>query len=307
MVDNEGKACDAIVRLLEYRTGETRADIRRPERDLVGPPVDLRLTLGTQEYAIEHTRIEPFEKEIQSGIDFEKISQSIKARLFGTLPESGHYSVLLPIPGMVHKRGQVLKELCESIREKAQHLHERNERRPRKWHHPAKFTDSIRWVPPGINYKIELRRSPNCSTIGREAGSLEVRRSVGEDLEERRTTRIETAIQKKSPKLLACKTEGARTVLVMESNDIPLTNHQVVTEALTRIGYQAKNELESVDEIYLVETEATTWSVWLLKYETDYRPVEDEAVWKPMWDRIDVDEDDLMDLMRTRNPADNFG
>ena len=89
----------------------------------------------------------------------------------------------------------------------------------------------------------------------------------------------------------------------MESNDIPLTNHQVVAEALTRIGYQAKNELESVDEIYLVETEATTWSVWPLKYETDYRPVEDEAVWKPMWDRINVDEDDLMDITRTRNPA----
>ena len=30
--DNEGKACDAVVRLLEKRTGETRTDIRHPER-----------------------------------------------------------------------------------------------------------------------------------------------------------------------------------------------------------------------------------------------------------------------------------
>ena len=210
MVDNEGKACDAIVRLLEYRTGETRADVRRPERDLVGPPVDLRLTLGAQEYAIEHTRIEPFEKEIHSGVAFEKTSQFIEATLSGTLPKPEHYAVLLPIPGIIPKRGQVLKELCQSIREKAQHLHERSEGTPRKRYHPANFTDSISWVPPGLTYKIELWRRPNASTIGREAGSLEVRRSVGEDLEERRTTRIETAIQKKSPKLLACKTEGPR-------------------------------------------------------------------------------------------------
>ena len=307
MVDNEGKACDAIVRLLESRTGETRADVRRPERDLVGPPVDLRLTLGAQEYAIEHTRIEPFEKEIHSGVAFEKISQSIKATLSGTLPKPGHYEVVLPIPGMVPKRGQVLMGLCESIHEKAQHLHERSEGIPRKRHHPAKFTGSIRWVPPGLSYKIELRRWPNASTIGRDAGSLEIMRSVGADLEDRRTTRIETAIQKKSPKLRGCKTEGARTVLVMESNDIALTNHQVVAAALTRIGYQAKNELESVDEIYLVETEATTWSVWPLKYETTYRPVEAGSVWKPIWDRINVDADDLIDLTRTRNPADNLG
>ena len=41
--DNEGKACDAIVRLLEKWTGETRVGIRHPEKDGDGPPVELRL------------------------------------------------------------------------------------------------------------------------------------------------------------------------------------------------------------------------------------------------------------------------
>ena len=40
--NNEGKVCDAVVRFLEMRTGETRTDIRHPENDGVGPPVDLR-------------------------------------------------------------------------------------------------------------------------------------------------------------------------------------------------------------------------------------------------------------------------
>ena len=39
--DNEGKVCDAVVRVLEMRTGEIRTDIRHPEKDGVGPPVDL--------------------------------------------------------------------------------------------------------------------------------------------------------------------------------------------------------------------------------------------------------------------------
>ena len=45
--DNEGKTCDAVVRLLEKLTGETRKSIRNPEEDGVGPPIDLRLRLGT--------------------------------------------------------------------------------------------------------------------------------------------------------------------------------------------------------------------------------------------------------------------
>lgn len=72
--DNEGKTCDAVARLLEKWTGETRTDIRHPEKDGDGPPVELRLKLGTQEYAIEHTRIEPFENQIRTHVALKKIN-----------------------------------------------------------------------------------------------------------------------------------------------------------------------------------------------------------------------------------------
>ena len=55
--NNEGKVCDAVVRFFEKQTGEIRTHIRHPEIDGLGPPVDLRLKLGAQECAIEHTRI----------------------------------------------------------------------------------------------------------------------------------------------------------------------------------------------------------------------------------------------------------
>ena len=47
--NNEGKACDAVVRFLEKLTGETRSDISRPEMDKTVPEdrrVDLRLESG---------------------------------------------------------------------------------------------------------------------------------------------------------------------------------------------------------------------------------------------------------------------
>ena len=49
--NNEGKACDAVVRFLEKLTGKTRSDMSRPEMDMSIPEdrrVALLLNLGAQ-------------------------------------------------------------------------------------------------------------------------------------------------------------------------------------------------------------------------------------------------------------------
>ena len=66
--NNEGKVCDAVIRNIEKLTGEARTHIRCPDKesgDTEVPKVDLRLILGAQEYAIEHTRIESFVNQIK--------------------------------------------------------------------------------------------------------------------------------------------------------------------------------------------------------------------------------------------------
>lgn len=55
---NEGRACDAVIQWLERRCDSSRHDLRWPESDGVGPPVELRLFISDTEYAIEHTVIE---------------------------------------------------------------------------------------------------------------------------------------------------------------------------------------------------------------------------------------------------------
>ena len=73
--NNEGKACDAVVKSMERRTRKIRSEIRHPERDRVGPPVELCLKLSEQECAIEHTIIEPFENNIKTELTVVEIGQ----------------------------------------------------------------------------------------------------------------------------------------------------------------------------------------------------------------------------------------
>ena len=295
-MNNEEKACEAIVRLLEQRTGEIRAKVRCPEREHVGPPVELRLVLGAQEYAIEHTRIEPFEQEILSGVRMEKTVAFIETRLSGELPGPGSFQLELPpILSKAILRRQVLDTLCESIREKAQYLHERDGRL-RQSHHPNKFTDPVRWTPPELGYEVTLRRCPSASTPKPIAGSIEILRTPGSEAQ--RKARLKRALRDKCPKLQDCKTEKTelRTILILESHDIANTHVQVVAKALGRLRQECANALEAVDEIYLIQTWATRWVVWLLKFDTAYRPVGPGSEWDPKWKYIEVDEDDLIAL-----------
>ena len=87
--NNEGKACDAVVKLLEKRTGKNRADVSHPEKIGIGPPVELRLRLGKQSYAIEHTQIEAFEGQIHTAEEFGQFISPVTNELSGRLPRSG--------------------------------------------------------------------------------------------------------------------------------------------------------------------------------------------------------------------------
>ena len=159
--DNEGKACDAVVRLLEAQTGDARTDIRHPEKDGVGPPVDLRLRLGAQEYAIEHTRIEPFENQIKTGLVFKQINDCIEERLSDTLPGPAYYELHVPtdvrLPEKKEKRNQALNNFVEWIRKNAQYLHQKNSGRSRPTRSLYRSDDRIQGVQ--INDCIEERLS----------------------------------------------------------------------------------------------------------------------------------------------------
>src|SRR3546814_12730307 len=94
---NEAGLCEAVIRLLEADVGACRHDVRFPEVDGIGPPVECRFGLGKRRYAIEHTLIEPFANHIRTGAEFEELVRPVEAALDGERPMPGNYTPLFPV------------------------------------------------------------------------------------------------------------------------------------------------------------------------------------------------------------------
>ena len=74
------------------------------------------------------------------------------------------------------------------------------------------------------------------------------------------------------PKTVAVQRGGARTVLVLEDNDISLSNYVIIGDALAGL---LNEHPDLPDEIYLVETAINRWHVRVMKYDEAYFPEED--------------------------------
>lgn len=284
---NEGKSCDAVVKTMERRTREVRSDIRHPEKDRVGPPVELRLKLGKQEYAIEHTIIEPFENNINAEITVAEIRQFLIKNLTGQLPDPMYYVLQVPkevcLPGRKVKRVRALKNLAEWVKSSARIMFERITGLSLPIDiHDSSFSpycfpeDSVKDKPPGINCTVELLRWRNGTVIGRKPGFVQTVLDYPKDLESFRTVRIRRAFTDKFPKLAKCCAEGARTVLILESQDAAHTRFDLIGNQLPDL---LAGRTYLPDEIFLVEPNKGLWWVYPMKYDKDHWP----EVGMPQW------------------------
>ena len=273
MPNNEGRACDAILRVLEAQTGQDRSDISRPEQEGVGPPVELRFRLGNQTYAMEHTQIEAFENQIYFGQNFSDFIEPVTNELSGTLPRPGVYRLCFPVDARLdarpHRMPEIRDQITAWVREQAQRLHERNPERPTRERNPRGFREQVRAQPPGIPYEVVLQREAHWAYSARSEGVLTTARIAPEDVEGQRADRLRRALNTKCPKLHRCKEGGARTVLILEDGDIALSNHVLIGDGLAAV---LQERADSPDEIYLVETAVDTWGVRLLKFDDELLP-----------------------------------
>jgi hypothetical protein len=91
-----------------------------------------------------------------------------------------------------------------------------------------------------------------------------------EDLEEHRIVRIGTALAKKLPKLATAADTGQETVLVLESNDIQISNAIDIRLALRAASDATAVALPSW--IVLWETTAESAFVWVLRSSGTWEP-----------------------------------
>lgn len=301
--DNEGKACDAVVRILEKRTGATRANLYRPEdeTDCDGTRVELCLALGTTVYAIEHTRIEAFKNQIKRGISFALLVQPVIEELDGQIPGPALYDLILPLDRHLKVNKRQLLSIQETlicwIREKAETLHETILDKASPHSAQRDLNDYIEDTPPCFPFSVTLRCQVLQPVSGTKPGRIRASRIApkSDELERYRAEALLESLNDKCPKLHNFRRENEqnsnefRTVLVLESDDIALTNDFVVAEKIPGL---LADRLDAPDEIYLIATEIDTWWVRPIKRGTEYWLRDGSAGWDP----VQFPKDELDDL-----------
>ena len=278
--NNEGMACDAVLKHLEKWTGETHTEIRHPETDGIGPSVELRLQLGNQNYAVEHTRVEAFDNQIKAGISIREIDKYTKEQFTDPLPGPAYYELQVPmdvcLPEKRKDRERALSTLSKWIQESADRMQGRNTDlytvpiRSEVWHE-----DCVTGTPLGNSYEINLRRSalwpPAFHTAGREPGTIVLWYNYPDEDERnhRHFKRLQRAFDKKCPKLQRCKVEGAGTVLILEAVD---SIHTLTDQVGRHLPALLDGRKDAPDDIYLVKSSDSLWWVYPVKHDGDHWP-----------------------------------
>ena len=162
---------------------------------------------------------------------------------------------------------------------------------------PQRGYSRVTGKPTSFPYEITLHRWARSRFTRDEPGTVDVARIAPEDLGSAREERLRKALEDKCPKLERCRQEGARTVLALESGDLPLSNSVLIGEALARALHGRE---DAPDEVYLVETVSDLWFVYLLAIHGECEPVGVAGV-------MECAEGELLDLSRVllagRRPA----
>jgi hypothetical protein len=151
---------------------------------------------------------------------------------------------------------------------------------------PAYRFDRRRESIGGVPFAVGLHEMPGVHMPG---GQLKVARYAPEELEKRRDKRLQLAVDSKLPKLNAWKAMGAATILVLENDDIALTNVGLVSEVLSRA---IRDGSAMPDRVYQVDTCIPDWNVWTLHSSGD------GGIRTESWDLENVATSLLIDLTR---------
>lgn len=249
---NEGKVCDAILRRLEGRDQQKRTALRWPEQENRKSPVEIAFKLGDQLYALEHTGIEPFDGHVRMEAQTELLFAPITNALKNSLGEDALFELYLPINALYGLKSAARQTVQQAIVEWVKATAPTIPRRP---------SPDYKGTPVGPvtveNIPLVLCRFEPPIIPGLH---FQIRHTV-DNMEQLRSDRMRAAIDKKFPKLAAWKKdEGAGSILVLEQNDIQLTNPSIVAATYLPLA-QAREDRP--DETYLVATcLEPKWWIW---------------------------------------------
>jgi hypothetical protein len=253
---HESETCEGIIQHLELRENARRRDVHvRDEGNHTSPDARVEMTfwLGDQFYAIEHTGIEPFdgfmEHQNRAPALFRPLEAEITAALAPVLTSGVMIEMYLPVDAFNGRKMAEVRTIHAGLvnwaRITAPTL-------PVGGHYQGQPVSA---QPVGVPFSVSLVRFDGF-TFPRP---FQLRHITPGD-EEARILRVQRACEKKFPKLAIWRqSDNARTILILESNDVQLTNAPKVTDAFLPI---AKARPDAPDETYMVATCMSPWWAW---------------------------------------------
>lgn len=276
---NEGKVCDAVLRRVVEREGRSFSNLRRPELGRANAPIDLACEIGGRLFALEHTGIEPFEGHLQLDAQAKTYFKPIESALAEELQPQEHVDLTIPWDAFFGLRGSSAARLQQALiklvieayptipvdrpacRARARAISLGDGGRFQIWVH--------RWECSGFPGRVSVSCNPP------------------NDLETARLARLARVYKTHAKKLAAWQEEqGARTILVLEENDINVTRYDLVFDALRIVERGAERR---PDEIWLVNTAIQkVWGIWWLRIGDNY--CDDLSAWGTSLSNIDPNQ-----------------
>ena len=297
---NERKACDAVIRLLEGRLNTKRGIVSHPDQEKrQTAEVDIHVWIGRYEFALEHTVFEAAERVTEN---FESVFVPIQKHLKEAFPEGlpsqvGHYYLILPVQigfrAGRRARQRTLDCLLEWIRRNAHALDDESQtnydlpgpgrgtyvaakklgfksRRPRRDKSIAP-TPQTAYEPSDPEIRLNRWRTSS-NGLPHPAGELYIMRSLPEDADKAGRQRLRRSFSDKCPKLNEWRKRGAKTVLILESENPVITDPSWVADEVAKL---VRERDDAPTEVVLVEPRHAKWSTSVLNRDG-------ENTWSPI-------------------------
>ena len=246
--DNQGKCCDAILRILEERTGAVRSRLIFPEKEHHSAPVELVCTIGTTRYALEHTKLEAYPEQIRDGVHFTDGLELLETELSDHLPKNAWFTLIVPVNSFQGLSPTQVKKIRQNISGWVVQTAPLMKLSQRGF---DVKTQNINGVPFPVT--LEASAGPVESS-----GKLKIARFAPPDIEGLGSRQIGIALAKKLPKLQAWIQPGLHTVLILETEDLALTNHDWVLKGLK---HNLSGHNYRPDHIFFVYAIGSPWIV----------------------------------------------
>jgi hypothetical protein len=278
---NEGKACDAVIRRIEAREGSSRYNV---EKEPPEAPVEIICMIGERQFAFEHTRIEPFDGHIRLQSDAMVHFKPVEESVAGVLPQTEILHLIVPAKATEGLKRRQIEKMQQALADWIIRTASTLPLTPYDSYKPRQQPVRV----PDVPFDVSLYRFS--SEVPSGGKRLVIVSLFAGNIEHDRAARIHRAYEKKCAQLAPWRRAGARTVLILEENDLNFTNAKLVADALVLTEQGA---VERPDEIYLLSTiEKNPWYLWIIRL--DDHVYDEFSVWGKSL--LEIDSDALDDL-----------